>query len=72
MTTLSSLNLAAPLVPTPRSDSVNPAVAVDGDARRMVALSPSAIVTIPSASSITVLDTYTPEGTLSAAMPTVS
>ncbi|WP_027779163.1 hypothetical protein [Paraburkholderia caledonica] len=72
MTTLSSLNLAATLAPTPLTDSVNPAVAVDGDARRMVALSPSAIVTIPSTSSITVLQTYTPKGTLSAAMPTVS
>ncbi|MGN8111296.1 hypothetical protein ACTJLB_25160 [Paraburkholderia sp. 22098] len=72
MTTLSSLNLATTLAPTRLTDSVNPAMTVDGDAKRMVALSPSAIVTIPSASSFTVLETYTPEGTLSAAMPTVS
>jgi hypothetical protein len=72
MTTLSSLNLATTLAPAPLTDFVNPAMTVDGDAQGMAALSPSAIVTIPFASSIAVLETYTPEGTLSAAMPTVN
>ncbi|MDP9651524.1 hypothetical protein [Paraburkholderia caledonica] len=56
MTTLSSFNLATTLAPTRLTNSVNHAMVVDGDAKRMVALSPSAIVTIPSASGITVLN----------------
>lgn len=78
MTTLSSLNVATNLAADlTLADSVNPSVAADAtnlsrEAALSATASPSSIVTIPSGIGISVLETYTPEGVLSGATPTVS
>ncbi|MEX3844483.1 hypothetical protein [Paraburkholderia sp. BR10882] len=72
MTTLSSLNAATTLALTPLVSSVNPTAEADTDVSSLAALAPSTIVTIPSADGIAVLQTYTPEGTLTGTTPVSS
>ena len=72
MTTLSSLNAATTFALTPLVSSANPTAEADTDVSSVASLSPSAIVTIPSASGLAVLQTYTPEGTLTGTAPVLS
>ncbi|WP_321896175.1 hypothetical protein [Paraburkholderia heleia] len=69
MTTLSSLNAATTLALTPLVSSVSPAAEAGSVASSLAALSSSTVVTIPSASGLAVLQTYTPEGTLTGTAP---
>ncbi|WP_395063391.1 hypothetical protein [Paraburkholderia silvatlantica] len=72
MTTLSSLNAATTLALAPLVSSVNPTAEARTDASSLAALSSSTVVTIPSASGLAVLQTYTPEGTLAGTAPVLS
>ncbi|MEM5402619.1 hypothetical protein [Paraburkholderia unamae] len=72
MTTLSSLNAATTVALTPLVSSVNPTAEADTEVSSLAALSPSTIVTIPSASGLAALQTYTPEGTLTGTAPVLN
>lgn len=73
MTTLSSLNLATSVALTPLTDSATSTLRVNpADAQSEATVSPSTVVTIPSAINIVALETYTPNGTLASSTPTFS
>jgi hypothetical protein len=74
MTTLSQLNTATPVALTPLvGPATNPAqAALETDNLGLAAPSASTIVTIPSASGLATLETYTPDGTLASAPPVLT
>ncbi|MGA7778880.1 MAG: hypothetical protein WCA85_14390 [Paraburkholderia sp.] len=73
MTTLSLVTLAAASTVTQSSNAANnPASASSAAAQEAITPSPSTIVTIPSADYFESLETYTADGTLASAAPTVT
>lgn len=75
MTALSSLNAATTVAIAPFADSANRVPVVSAnviDGQSVARSSPSTVVTIPSSIGVVAVETYTPEGTLAGATPTVT